>query len=116
VAIISVKTGSFLMAVKRVIGGVEIDDYLFGFFRNGLHCLRDDEVLNRARVCHDFFVTGIGSLCGKFEPVEGGVGGQGLASVLGIASLFSFQIFFADGQGESWIAAEVIVIIEILVA
>ena len=115
-AVVSVEVGSFLMAVEGIVGGVKVDDDFPGFFRDRFDPLADDEVFNGSGIGDDFLIARVGSLRGKFEPIESGVSGEGLALVVGIAAWFAFEITLADREGEGGITAEIIVIIEVFVA
>lgn len=91
-AIVSVEVSSFLMAVEGVISGVKIDDDFFALSGNGFDSLFNNEVFNRGGIGDDFLVSVISRLRGKLESVESGVTGEGFALVIGVATIFPFEV------------------------
>jgi len=67
--VIAVEEPAFLMAVQRVVGGVEVENDLFG-----RPCMRleeevDEQGFDRRRVMADFVIAR-GERTGEFEPIE----------------------------------------------
>lgn len=51
-----------------------------------------DEVFDGFGISDNFFVSVVGGLSRKFESVEGSVGGEDFAFVVGVAAIFAFEI------------------------
>jgi len=67
--VIAVEEPAFLMAVKRIVGGVEVEDDLIGRCRMRLQEQIDQQRLDRRPLMADLVVTG-GDLARQFEPVQ----------------------------------------------
>src|SRR5512144_2757618 len=83
VLIVAVKEAAQLMAVDRVIGGIEVEHDPLRRLRVGLEEEVHPQVLHGVRVTSDLLVATllVGTDRGQFEPVEGALAGQGFAPV-----------------------------------
>ena len=115
--VVAVEKALFLMAVQRVVGGVEIEHDALGLARLRLNVEIGQQPLHRARVENDLLVTALRAGVGRgpFEAVEGALAGAGVAAVLGSAALFAFEVLLAAEQGQQRVGTQLIVIVEVLV-
>ena len=115
VSVVAVKKTSFLVAVQAVVGGVEIEHDALGLAGLGLDVERGQQTVGRAGVENDLFVAagraGLGR--GQLQAVESALAGAGVAAILGAP--LAFEILFAAEQGQQWVGAQLIVIVEILI-
>jgi hypothetical protein len=93
-----VKETSFLLAVERIVTGIQIDDHLFAMLGQTAHPLAQKGALDRFVVGANPMVTCF-FIVSEFQPVEGRSAGQRLALILGSAPS-SQRILFTDGHGK----------------
>ena len=93
---------SFLVAVQRVVGGIEIEHDAIGLTRLRLDVERGQQTVDRVRVENDLFVAagraGLGR--GQLQAVESALAGAGFAAILGPPPLLAFKVLFAAQQGQ----------------
>jgi hypothetical protein len=106
------------MAVDRVIGGVEVDHEALGRAGVGLEEERHEEALDVVSAADDLLVAAVlvGPDGGQFEAVQGALAGQRLAPVALPLSGLARGVSLADDGGEQRVTAEVVVVVEVLVA
>src|SRR5947209_14946846 len=116
--VIAVEEAAELMAVDRVVGGVEVEHDPLGGLAVGLEEQRHEQPLDVARVAGDLLVAAVlvGPDGGQFEAIEGALTGQRLAAIAPASSAPARGIAFADDGGQEWVAPEVVVVVEVLVA
>jgi hypothetical protein len=113
-----VEEAALLIAVHRVVGGVEVEDDAPGRTTVGAQKLVDEEGVDGVAVIDDFLVArgGAGVGGGELEAVEGALTGQGVAAIAGLASVGAQQIALADGDGQKRVIAKGVMIAQVLVA
>src|SRR6516164_1208042 len=81
--VITVEEAARLIAVDRVVGGVEVQDDLLRRHGVGLEEQVDEESLDGASAARDLLVPAllVGPDGGQLEPVEGALAGQGFTLV-----------------------------------
>ena len=84
----------------------------------GLEEQRDEQVLDLMGRAGDLLVAVVlvGPDGGQFDAVEGALAGQGLASIGLAAAGFAGGVRLADDGGQQRIVAEVVMVVEVLVA
>ena len=118
VLVVAVEEAAELVAVDRVVGGVEVQDDPLGRPGVGLEEEGHEEAFDVVGAADDLLVAAVlvGPDGGQFEAVEGALAGQRLAPVaLPLAGL-ARGVGLADDGGEQGVAAEVVVVVEVLVA
>ncbi len=107
--IVAVEEPALLMAVQRVVGGVEVQDDLLGRLRVGVKEQVDEQAFELGRAGRELVVAG-GFGAAEFEAVQRGLAGQrGAAAVPPGGEL--------AGEGcHDWIVAELVVVVEVFVA
>ena len=108
------KETSFLLAMERIVTGIQIDDELLAMLGQTAHPLAQKGVLDRLVVGADLMTTCF-FIVTEFQPVEGRSAGQRLALILG-STPSSKRILFTDGYGKERIEPQKMMIIQILVA
>ena len=108
-AIVAVEEATFLGAVQRIVGGIQVEHDLLGRRRVRVEEQLDEQPLDRGRVVADLVVAR--RLPGRrvLEPVEGRLAGQRRAAGATGGEL-------AHGRGQHRVVAQLIVVDQILVA
>src|SRR5512135_1348254 len=116
--VIPVEGAAELMAVDRVVGGVEVEHDPRGGLAMGLEEQRHEQPLHLTSVAGDLLVATvfIGPDGGQLEAIEGALTGHGLAAIPTALPGLTCGVLLADDGGQQGVAAEVVVIIEVLVA
>jgi hypothetical protein len=107
-----------LVAVDRVVGGIEVEHDPLGRPGVGLEEEADEEVLDVASAADDLLVTVVlgGADGGQFEAVERALAGQCLAAIAGSFPGLAGGIGPANDGSQEGVASEVVVVVEVLVA
>ena len=107
-----------LVAVDRVVGGVEVEDDPLGRSGVGLEEEGHEEAFDVAGAAGDLLVAAprVGADGGQFEAVERALAGQRLAPIPPPLSGLAGGVGLADDGGQQGVAAEVVVVVEVLVA
>ena len=102
-SVVAVEKSPFLMAVQRVVGGVEIEHDALGLARLGLDVERGQQTVDRTRVENDLLVTAlrVGAGRGSLETVERALAGTGFAAVAAAAAAFAFEVLLAADRASS---------------
>ena len=58
-AVVAVEVPPLLLAVHRIVGGVQVDDHLVRFFVEALHEDVEQQVIDRLRSMIDLLVSGL---------------------------------------------------------
>jgi hypothetical protein len=116
--VIAVEEASQLMAVGRVVGGIEVEHDPFGRTLVGLEEEGHEEAFDVAGAAGDLLVSAVlaGADGGQFEAVERALAGQRLAPVPLASPGLARGVGLADDGGEQGIAPQVVVVVEALVA
>ena len=107
-----------LMAVDRVVGGIEVEHDPAGRPGVGLEEEADEEILDVASAADDLLVTVVlvGPDGGQFETVERALAGECLAAIAWSFPGLAGGVAFADDGGQERVASEIVVVVEILVS
>ena len=106
--VVAVEEPAFLMAVQRIVGGVEVEHDLLGRLRVRLEEEVDEQRLDRRRVVADLLVAG-GDLARQFEPVQRRLAGDRRAVLAPGREL-------AGQNRHHRVVAKLVVIVQVLVA
>jgi hypothetical protein len=112
-AIEAVKETSFLLAVERIVTGIQIDNDLLALLGQTTHPHLQKGVLNRLMIGPDLVTTSI-FIVTELQPVEGRSAGERFALIRD-GTPGSKRIFFTDRHGKERIEPQKMMIIEILV-
>ena len=113
--VVTVKETSFLLPVQGRIGGVDVENDLLGRCAVRFHEHVHQQAAGRCRVAADLLVAA-GAVGRAFQPVQRTLAGQRLAVIALLLALAPFQVALAGQQRHQRIAAQLVVIVEILVA
>jgi hypothetical protein len=118
VLVISMKEATKLIAVDRVVGGVEIENDLGGRLVMGLEKEGHEQSFDLAGVAGDLFVATvlISADGSQFESVERAFSGQSLASITEARSILAGGVKLADDGGQERVGSEVVVVIEVFIS
>ena len=107
-----------LVAVDRVVGGVEVEHDPLGRPGVGLEEEGHEEAFDVAGAAGDLLVAAllVGADGGQFEAVERALAGQRLAAIPLPPPGLAGRVVLADDGGQQRVAAEVVVVVEVLVA
>lgn len=116
--VIAVEEAPFLVAVQRVIGGVEIEPDLRGWGAIGVEEAVDQQAVHARGVGDDLFVTraGIGLGRGELQAVERAGARQRLAPVAGQQAIGAARVGLAHQHRQQRVEAQAVVVVEILIA
>ena len=106
--VIAVEEPAFLMAVQRIVGGVEIEDDLLRRRRVGFQKKVDEQRLDRRRLVADLVIAG-GDRLGEFQPIERRLAGQRRAVLAPRREL-------ARQHRHQRIMAKIVMVVEVFVA
>ena len=67
--VVSMEEPAFLVAVQRIVGGIEIEDDLFGRLLVGFEEELDEQAFSRPRVVADLVIAGW-LIAAQFQPVQ----------------------------------------------
>ena len=99
---------ALLVAMQRIIGGVEVKDDLFGPRPVRLEEQLDEQAFDRGRIMPDLVVAVVGPQWRVLEPVQGALAGERRA-------VFAPRLELADQSRQHWVMAQLVVVDEILV-
>jgi hypothetical protein len=105
--VVAVKEAALLMPVQRVVGGIEIEDDLFGRRRVSLHEQRDEQLLDRRAVVANLMVAARRQRR-VLEPVERALSGERRA-------VLAPRLELASERRQYRIVAQLVMVDEILV-
>ena len=109
-AVVAMEEAPFLLAVQRVVGGIQIEDDLVRCLLVRLDEARDEQRLEGRRIVSDLVIArtvlGVG---GMFEPVQGRLARQRLAALAPSAEL-------ASQRSQHRVTAQLVVVVQVLVA
>ena len=116
--VVAVKESAQLMAVDRIVGGVEIEHDLLR--RRGMQRQKhlDEEVLDVAMPGDDFLVAAllVGPHGRQFQTVQRALARQRLAAIFASASILAGRIGLAHQHGQKRIVAKGVMVVEVFVA
>jgi hypothetical protein len=107
--VVAVEEAALLIAVDRIVRGVQIEDQPSGRFLPGLNEQADEQPFHGVFVHADFMVALSVRLRGMFQPVE-----RGLACEHGAIGAAGFEL--AGEEAQHRIVAQGIVIVQVLIA
>ena len=118
VLVIAMEEAAELVAVDRVVGGVEVQNDPLGGRGVGLEEEGDQEPFDVMGVADDLLVAAlvVGADGREFEAVERALAGQRLAAVAKPLPGLPGGIALADDGGEQGVGPEVVVVVEVFVA
>lgn len=114
-AIVAVEEASFLFAVQRRVGRVEIENHLLGRFLMRFDKRLEQQLVDALELAADLRVA-VGAVGCALEPIQGGLAGQRLAAVPLTLAIFSLQVTLAGQQRQHGVVAQLVVVVEIFVA
>jgi hypothetical protein len=112
-----VKVSSLLVAVKRIIGGIQIQYDLFRL-STGLYKRFYKEPVDRFLTVAYLFIFQI-SICPdkkRFQPIQSAFTRKRLSSIPLMAPMLSGRIELPTHRGQKWIPAQLIMIVYIFIA
>jgi hypothetical protein len=116
--VIAVGGAAELVAVDRVVGGVEVQDDPLGRSGVGLEEEVHEEAFDVAGAAGDLLVAAasIGTDGGQFQTIQGALAGQGLAAIATALSRPARGVGLADDGGQERVASQVVMVVEVLIA
>lgn len=115
VAIVAVIKGSFLLAVKRVVGGIEVDDDGPAFAGDALDSFFDEEIAKLFGMGLDLLLL-VDFVAAKFESIEGAFSGQSFAFVLIVKALPTQKVVPSASGGEDGVMPELVLVVEVFIS
>ena len=107
-----------LMAVQRIVGGIDIQHDLFGrhevLLQEGVY----QEAVDGIQASDDLFVAavGVGPYRREFQTVERALAGECFAAIAGAHTLGALRIFFAHQDRQERVVPQPLVVVEIFIA
>ena len=115
VSVATVKETPLLLPVEGRIGGVDIEHDLLGRLGVRFHKHVHQQAVDRFAVTADLLVA-VHAVGRAFQPVQRRLAGQRLAAITLLLALLPFQVALAGRQRQHRIGAQLVVIVEILIA
>ena len=102
VAVVAVKEPSFLVAMDRIVGGIQVQNDLRGLRFVGRDKRVDHPPVDLVAIHGDLLVPllAIDLLCGQFQPVQRALACQRLSPVSGLPPVFSQWIGLLHRHGQ----------------
>ena len=106
--VIAVEEAAFLVAMQRIVGGIEIEDDLFGGLLVGVEEEIDEQAFDRRRVMADLVISRR-LAAAQFQPVQRRFARQR-------RTVRSLRLQLAGQHGQHRVAPQFVVVVEVLVA
>ena len=116
--VVALKEPAKLIAVDRIVGGVEVEDDLLWRRRMGFNKEVGQKRFHLPQVGRDLLVPAalIGPRRRQFESIERALAGQRFATVPLAETILSARILFADKHRHQRIVSQLVMVVEIFVA
>ncbi len=115
--VIAVEESSLLLPMQRIVRGVHVQDHLLRGLRMRFHKHLRQQRVHPCRIGHGLLVPPLRSLQrGPLQPVQGALARQRLAPIRLAAPELPRQVVPVAQQRQQPVPAQLVVVVEILVA
>ncbi len=109
---------AFLFSMHRIVGGIHVQDEFLRRFLVAVEEQLDQQPVQLGGSGHDALVAVVGRVFGiaQLHAIEGTGARQRMAAIALAGPVFPVDVGGADGQGEDAVGAELVVVVDVLVA